>query len=427
MFLNAFSIYLRPKVIAIFFLGFSSGLPLALTASTLSIWLTEAGVDKTTIGLFAIVATPYALKFLWAPLIDMFPLPYFTRIFGRRSGWMILAQLMLVNFTILLGFTDPWQHPWQTAILAFCLSFASATQDIIIDAYRVEILDKDEQGAGAAMIVFGYRVGMLISGAGALFLAEYYSWSVVYFLMALCVTVGIITILFAGEPEILRPSAVKLKHEKAIEWLRRIIISPFADFTHRHGWLLILLFVIFFKFGDALAGVMTNTFFIEVGFSKADIATIIKLYGFAATLAGSFIGGVLVYRLGLVKSLWIGGTFQMLSNLLFALQAVVGYDKELLAITIGFENFSSGIGTAAFVAYLSSLCNISYTATQYALLSSLSSIGRTWLSASAGYLSVQLDWTYFFILTTFAAIPGLIFLSMLTRYIPLTVAGRRRD
>ncbi len=424
-------IYCHPKLITLFFLGFSSGLPLALVSisATLGIWLTETAVDKTTIGLFAIVATPYTLKFLWAPLIDQFSLPYLSQLLGKRTSWMILSQLMVIISMILLGNSDPWEMPWQTALLAFLLAFASATQDIVIDAYRIETLEEKQQGLGAGMAVFGYRVGMLVSGAGALYLAEYYSWSVVYLLMATCVAVGIITILIAGEPP--QPSSVLPtsvpKTGRLSAWLNRAVLTPFTDFIHRRGWYIILAFILFYKFGDALAGAMSSTFFIEAGFSKVEIANINKLFGFIATLLGTFVGGTLIYRIGLVKSLWICGILQMVSNLMFALQASVGYNTELLAITIGFENFSSGMGNAALVTYLSSLCNISYTATQYALLSSFSAMGRTWLSASAGYLVEQLDWVYFFILTTFAAIPGLIFLSILTRYIPQTVVAKVRE
>lgn len=424
---RSLALYLHPKLITIFFLGFSSGLPLALTAATLSIWLTEAAVDKTTIGLFAIVATPYTLKFLWAPLVDQLSLPYFSKLLGKRTSWMILSQVMIIICIIALGSTDPWENPWHTALFAFLLAFSSATQDIVIDAYRVELLEQKQQGLGAGMAVFGYRVGMLVSGAGALYLAEHYSWFVVYLLMATCGAVGIITILLAGEPDCSLSNTIKTQHDTVSSWLKRAVISPFSDFVHRRGWLLILLFVVFYKFGDALAGAMTNTFFIETGFTKAEIATIIKLYGFIATLLGTLAGGTLVYKIGLVKSLWVCGILQMVSNLMFVMQAMVGYNTELLAVTIGFENFSSGMGNAALVTYLSSLCNISYTATQYALLSSFSAMGRTWLSASSGYLVEQFDWVYFFMFTTFAAIPGLIFLSLLTRYIPQTIVVKVRE
>lgn len=335
---------------------------------------------------------------------------------------MIFSQLLLIGSTVALGSTDPWEHPWHTAMLACLVAFCSATQDIVIDAYRVEILDKDQQGPGAGIIVFGYRVGMLVSSMGALYLANSYNWFAVYILMATCIAVGIITVLLTGEP---KSSAIEArthaKKESVRDWLNRGVVMPFADFLHRRGWMTILLFILFFKFGDALAGVMTNTFFLEVGFSKKDIADIGKLYGFIATIIGSMVGGVMVYRIGLVKSLWIGGSLQLLSNLMFALQAVVGYDKGLLAITVGFENFSGGMGNAAFVAYLSSLCNISYTATQYALLSSFSAMGRTWLSASSGYMVEQWGWVQFFLFSTAAAIPGLIFLSLMMRLIPQTV------
>jgi MFS transporter, PAT family, beta-lactamase induction signal transducer AmpG len=423
---RSISVYLHPKVLAVFFLGFASGLPLALTGSTITVWLTEIGVNITTIGLFAAVSTPYALKFLWAPFVDQLRLPVLSRLFGQRRSWMILSQLTLMALIALLGGCDPYENPWRTAMIAVMVAIASATQDIVIDAYRVELLKPEQQGAGAAMSVFGYRVGMLVSGAGALFLAEEYSWPSIYNLMAACVGVGILTVLVTGEPRRMQEQTLSLYEKAKLSreqqqqlqgWFNKAVINPLADFLRRKYWLVMLLFVVFFKFGDALAGVMTNPFLIETGFSKSDIAMIVKTYGFFATLTGAFIGGVLVYRLGMIKSLWICGILQMLSNLMFAVQATVGYDKTLLAFTIGIENFASGMGTAAFVAYLSSLCNLSYTATQYALLSSLASVGRTWLSTVSGFLVEKLDWFYFFVVSTLAAIPGLILLAILSRHV----------
>lgn len=423
MFFRSLSVYLHPKLLAVFFLGFSSGLPLALTGSTLSVWLTEIGVNLTTIGIFAAISTPYALKFLWAPFIDHIQIP-FLKPLGRRRSWMLLSQAALILFIVLLGYTDPYETPWQTAFFALMVAIASATQDIVIDAYRVELLDDKQQGAGAAMSVFGYRVGMLISGAGALFLAEEYGWPTIYQCMAACIGIGIVTVLITGEP--LRCAQLSFlenakmareKTERLRGWFKHAVIDPFADFLQRRYALIILLFVVFFKFGDALAGVMTNPFLIETGFTKSEIAMIVKTYGFFATLAGTFTGGVLVYRYGMVKSLWVCGILQMLSNLMFAVQATIGYDTAVLAFTIGVENFAGGMGTAAFVAYLSSLCNISYTATQYALLSSLASVGRTWLSTVSGFLVEQMDWFYFFLFSTAAAIPGLILLKLLNHYV----------
>lgn len=416
---SSISIYLKPRLLAIAFLGFSSGLPLALTLSTLTVWLTEAGVDKTTIGLFAAIGTPYALKFLWSPFIDGLSLPFFSRWLGRRRGWMVFSQLLLIGAIIGLGTSDPASHPFITALWALCVTFTSATQDIVIDAYRVEILDEREQGAGAALIVFGARIGLLVSGAGALLLAEHINWHMVYFSMAACIGIGVITVLLVGEPKNHRTAEIETLTGTATKrfetWFVHNVLHPFTDFMKRPAWMVILLFVVFYKFGDAFAGVMTNPFLIDTGFSKTEIAAIVKSFGLVATLAGAFIGGTLVHKYGLVPSLWICGILQMFSNLMFALQAHVGHDLYLLGLTISVENLSSGMGTAAFVAYLSSLCHISYTATQYALLSSLTAVGRTWLSASAGWFVVQLDWVYFFVLSTMMALPGLILLVWIVR------------
>ena len=422
-FIRSLAVYRHPKVIAVFFLGFASGLPLALIGSTLSAWLTDVGVNLKTIGLFALVTTPYALKWLWAPLVDQLPIPYLSKVFGQRRSWMIVAQGALMAAIMALGATDPYETPLLTAFFAVMVAFTSATQDITIDAYRVELLKTEQQGAGAAMIVGGYRVGMLVSGGGALFLADATGddWLLIYGVMAACIMVGMVTILIMGEPRTVQERTTA--PTKIGEWLTKAVVSPFGDFFSRDYAILMLLFVVFYKFGDALAGHMTMTFLIETGFTKGEIATIVKFYGFFATLGGAFIGGAMVYRLGIIRSLWICGILQMLSNLMFVVQAHVGYDTTLLAFTIGAENLASGMGTAAFVAYLSSLCNISYTATQYALLSSMSSLGRTVLSAGSGFLVIAFgdnkepDWEYFFLFSTCAAIPGLIFLKLLTHHL----------
>lgn len=421
---SSVSMYCKPRILAIAFLGFSSGLPLALTLSTLSVWLTDSGVDKTTIGLFAIIGTPYALKFLWSPLIDGTSLPLLTQWLGRRRAWMIFSQLLLIIAIIGLGTSHPAHHPFITALWALAVAFTSATQDIVIDAYRVEILEEREQGAGAALIVFGARIGLLVSGAGALLLADHISWHLVYYAMAGCIGVGIITVLLVGEPKNHRLSELETMTGSTAKnferWLLHHVVDPFLDFIKRPDWAVILLFVVCYKLGDAFAGVMTNPFLIEVGFSKTEIAAIVKSFGLVATLLGAFIGGSMVHKWGIVPSLWVCGILQMLSNLMFALQAYIGHDIYVLSFTIGVENLSGGMGTAAFVAYLSSLCNISYTATQYALLSSLTAVGRTWISASAGWTVVQLNWIGFFIFSTFLALPGLLLLIWMVRITPKT-------
>ncbi|MCE2509486.1 MAG: AmpG family muropeptide MFS transporter [Alphaproteobacteria bacterium] len=413
---EAAEVYGDPRVLRLLLLGFASGLPLLLTASTLAVRLVEGGVTKTAIGIFALVGLPYAFKFLWAPLIDKLPVPFFTRLLGRRRGWIVFTQLTLILALAGLSFADPATAPLATAVWALLVAFCSASQDIVIDAYRVEILEERLYGAGAATLVFGYRVGLLVAGAGALYLASYFDWQTAYLAMAALMLVGLVTILFSPEPR--APAAEPLKGEgiqRLLNWLREAVLAPFADFLARPQWVVILAFIVFYKFGDAIAGVMANPFYLEVGFSKVEIANVSKLFGLGATLAGAFVGGMLVARYGILESLLVAGILQMASNAMFAVQAAVGNDISLLFVTIGFENLSGGMGTAAFVAYLSSLCHVAYTATQYALLSSLMSFGRTLLSTPGGWLADRTDWVVFFLLTTAAALPGLFLLLWIRR------------
>ena len=412
---GALAVYGDRRILCILFLGFSSGLPLALTGSTLSAWLAQGGVDKTTIGLFALVAIPYAYKFVWSPLIDGLRLPLLTRLLGRRRGWAVASQLALMAAIVSLGLVDPAQQPWTVAALAVVVAFLSATQDIVIDAFRVEILDEKSQGAGAAAVQLGYRVGMLVSGAGALFIAEFYGWTAAYVTMAALIAVGILTILINREPKASARAAEDRPAEGVAGWVKAHVVMPFADVLKRPDWAIILGFIVFYKFGDAVAGVMANPFYIETGFSLAEIAAISKLFGFIATLVGIVAGGVMVARYGIFRALLLCGFLQMGSNLMFSLQAIVGHDTSMLAVTIAVENFTGGMGSAAFVAYISSLCSFAFTATQYALFSSLAVVGRTMLSSGGGWLADQVDWVTFFVLSAAAAIPGLLLLAFLMR------------
>lgn len=417
---DSFRVYLHRRVLAVLLLGFSSGLPLALTGATLAVRLTEADVSLAEIGAFALVATPYSLKFLWAPLIDRMPLPLMTRLFGRRRGWMLTTQAALITALMLLGSIDPLTDPWGTAVLALIVAFCSASQDIVIDAYRVEILTPDQYGAGAAVVQLGYRIAMLVAGAGALFLASRMPWASVYLTMAALVGVGVVTVLANPEPAAAPPPPIAPGAPMMVRlavWATDAIANPFLDMVKRHGWTVvaILAFVLLYKLGDALAGVMANPFYIKMGFSKDEIAAVSKLFGFGATIIGSFIGGIMVARMGTFRALMLCGVLQMLSNLMFAAQAVVGHDIAFLTLTIAVENLSGGMGSAAFVAYISGLCNLSYTGTQYALLSSLASLGRTTLAASGGRLVEYLGWVHFFILSTVAALPGLLLLMWMMR------------
>ncbi len=426
---QASAVYLDRRIIAILFLGFSSGLPLVLTGSTLSIWLEESDFSKTAIGLFSLVGLPYTIKFCWAPLMDRVRLPWLGNRFGRRRGWALATQAMLMVGIFGLGQSDPEESLWMVAVWALFVSFASASQDIVIDAYRVELLDERQYGAGAAMVVGGYRVGTLVAGAGVLYLADAVPWSLAYAVMAVLVIVGSVTILLNREPKpTLRP-----RHEaRVMDWISRrahltgwrretatwaygAVLAPFADFMLRRWWLAILIFILLYKIGDSMASLMAGPFYLDLGFSKTEIASISKIFGFGATLGGAAIGGILVARYGIMWSLMACGILQMLSNLMFAAQAVVGADLAFLTLTIGLENAAGGMGTAAFVAYLSVLCNAAYTATQYALLSSLFAVARVVLPSVGGVVVDLTNWVTFFVLTTIAALPGLLILWWLMR------------
>ena len=412
--LASLAIYREPRLLAILLMGFSSGLPLALTGATLGIWLAEAGLSLTAIGLFALVGTAYNFKFVWSPIIDRLPLPVLTRLLGRRRGWAVVIQALLGLAIVALGFADPRIDPWWTALGAVAVAFLSASQDIVIDAYRVELLEEREQAAGAAATQVGYRFGMLAAGAGALYLATFFGWQATYAVMGALMGVGILTVLATREPS--REGTVAKPPEKGLAaWLQDAVVAPFADFVTRPGWILILAFVVLYKFGDALAGTVSSPFYVAMGFSKIEIANVSKIFGVVSTLVGVALGGIVTYRFGLMRGLIVCGVLQMLSNLMFAIQAMVGYDIAMLMATIAIENVTGGMGSAAFVAYLSSLCNVSYTATQYALLSSLAATARTMLSSSGGWLAESLGWVPFFLLTVLAAVPGLLLLVWLSR------------
>ncbi|ROP84367.1 PAT family beta-lactamase induction signal transducer AmpG [Stella humosa] len=423
------AIWRQPRLATVLGLGFASGLPLPLTFGTLSFWLAESGVSRTAIGLFALVGTAYSLKFLWAPLVDSLPLPVLTGRFGRRRGWTLAVQAALIAAIALLGLTDPAVDPALTAMAALAVAFLSATQDIVIDAYRIELLEPEEQGMGAAAIQWGYRGGMLAASAGALYAAAFGGWAVAYAVMASLMLVGVATVLLSPEPA--RPphpldpaaqppsSAATGGLARAAAWARDAVVAPFAEFARRPGWLAILLFVVLYKLGDALAGVMANPFYVALGFTKIEVANVAKLFGVAATLAGLAVAGLIVYRWGVYRSLLVCGLLQAASNLTYVLQAWAGHDVWVLTLTILLENFTGGMGSAAFVAYLSGLCSLAFTATQYALLSSLAAVGRTTLSASGGWLADRLDWVPFFLATTAAALPALLILLWLGRRFPI--------
>lgn len=429
---DAAMVYIDRRVLVVLFLGFSSGLPLALVGGTLSVWLREEGISRATIGVFTLVTMPYALKFLWAPLVDRLNPPVLGALLGRRRGWALLTQVLLAAALVGLGTSDPAADVWRTAWLAVVVAFCSASQDIVVDAYRVETLDERTQGAGAAIYVLGYRFGLMASGAGALFIAAAAGWEAAYLAMAALVGVGMITVLLAPEPKVAASAESRAREAHvaawlaarphlrgwradALAWLYAAVVAPFAQFMTRRAWPLVLGFIAVYKLGDVLAGNMAGPFYVDIGFSKEEIASVTKLFGLWAAIAGGLLGGLLVGRVGTVRALMIGGVLQMLSNLGFALLAAKGADVGLLALVVGIENLTGGVATAAFVAYLSGLCDVAYTATQYALLSSFFKLGGDLLGANAGWLAEKLEWFNFFLFSTAGALPGLLLLTLLLR------------
>lgn len=437
--LTAAGVYGDRRVLSLLFFGFASGLPLALTGDTLKAWFSDAGTDLTNIGLLSLIGLAYALKFLWSPLVDRCPLPVLTRRLGRRRSWILLSQVALIGALIAIALTDPKSAGFWTVLWAVIVAFASATQDIGIDAYRTEILEENQLGAGAANLVFGYRIGMLVSGGGALLLADMLGWFWAYIAMAAVMGCGIAVVLLNPEPKVRESAAQRQFRDQSertagrlrgmpkflrswLHWMYEAVVCPFAEFMMRPGWILILFFVAFYKYGDALLGNMAVPFYLDIGFSKSEIGVVSKGFGLAMTLVGAGLGGVLVARYGILKALLFAGILQAVSNLVFVGQAWVGYSLPMLATTISIENLTGGMGTTAFVAYLSSLCNVAYTATQYALLSSLTAFARTFFAAGGGWLADQTEhWVLYFILTTIAALPGLLLLVwMIKRFPPPT-------
>ncbi|MGJ4880880.1 AmpG family muropeptide MFS transporter [Bradyrhizobium sp. HKCCYLRH1073] len=422
---ESMAVYLQPRVLVVLFLGFSSGLPLALSGSTLQIWMRELGVDLGTIGLFALVGTPYTLKFLWAPLVDALHVPLLTRAFGRRRGWLVFAQLLLIAAILLLALTDPAHAPFMVALAALLVAAMSATQDIVVDAFRVESLPESEQAAGMAAYVAAYRIGMLVSTAGALVVVSAFensgltrpsSWMWGYVAMAGLVLIGTITALAATEPAQSQQAEAAMGADTALTRVMHAAAGAFVEFLGRRDALTALAFVVLFKFTDAFSGTMTAPFVIDLGFSKVDYAAIVKGVGLAATLAGGFAGGFVARRYSLAISLWIGGIVQALANLSFSWLAIVGVNQWALALAISAENLTSAIGTVIFVAYLSALCqNPLHTATQYALLTALAAVGRTYLSSGAGYVAKATGWPAFFVICVLVAIPSLVLLAWLQR------------
>ena len=433
-FARSLAVYLDRGVLIVLLLGFSAGLPLALAGSTLAIWMADKGVSLAAIGLFSLVGVPYTVKFAWAPVVDAWRVPVLCRRFGRRRGWLIFTQLLLMAAILFLGSCDPVGAPGLIAVGALLVTIASATQDIVIDAFRVESLDDDQQAAGMACYVAAYRGALLVATAGVIALVAVMEragvpgdavWFYGYGAMAALVLVGLAAVLWAREPETgaeAHPAQVP-----SMTRLTRTAVDAFADFLAKPQAVAVLVFVVLFKFCDAFAGVMTGPFVIDIGFDKAAYAAIVKGVGFAAVLIGGFAGGLIARGLPLITALWIAGLLQMASNLMFSWQAHMGVDHAALTATIAVENFTGGIGTVIFVAYLSSLCtNALHTATQFALLTALAAVGRTVLSSVSGFIAETSGWFTFFMLSALSALPALALLAYL-QHRGLFANDERRD
>ena len=380
-------------------MGFVSGVPLLLTITLLQAWLTDAGIAKSTIGLFALVGLPYSLKFLWAPIFDR----YIINSLGRRRGWLVVIQVILIISIIGLGMTNPSLSAFNVAVLALLVTFFSASQDIIIDAYRRESLLDEEQTLGASAYVLGYRIGALAAGAGGLILADYISYQLVYIFMAAVMFIGVFATMIADEP----------LQEEEPKSLRDAIINPFTEFFNRKGYnsaILILMFILLYKVGDTMAHSLSTNFYLDIGFTKSQIGTVVKIFGLVATLIGAFLGGLISLRIGLYKSLIIFGLFQAVATLGFAVLAAMGNYIGLLMIVISLENLAAGMGYTAYLAFIANMTNKEFTATQFALMTALMSIPRTFFSGSSGYLVELMDWEIYFIFCSLIAIPALIIL-----------------
>lgn len=409
---SALKIYKDKRMLIMLALGFSSGLPLALVAGTLVLWLKGAGVALSVIGGLSLIKTPFSFKWLWAPLVDKLKLPILSR-FGQLRSWAIFSQIVLMLAILGMSFSNVQTGLYFLVFFAVVVVFSAGTQDIVLDAYRINIFKEDEQAAGAAIFTLGYRLGMIFSGAGALFLSDIMPWQFVYQIMSLGVIIGLLTILLIKEPQ----KQNQHDYNNFPDFFKQSVIAPFVDFIKRPDWKVILLFIFFYRMSDAYMGQMTYAFFDDLGFSKTQIATASKIYGIAATILGGFIGGMFMNKVGMYRGLFWCAILQSISNFVYVIQAKIGYNFAFLCVSVAGDNIASGMATIAFVAYLSSLCNKKYAATQYALLSSLMALSRDIFAATSGKLAEVAGWNMFFVLTVLMGIPALLLLRILKKQI----------
>ncbi len=432
--LKSARIYAHPRVLGIAFLGFSAGLPFLLVFSTLSAWLTDYGISRSTIGFFSWIGITYSIKVFWAPVVDRLRLPVLGRWLGQRRSWMLLAQLGIAAGLLGMAYTDPAADLTAVALFGLLVAFASATQDITIDAYRIEAVEEERQAAMAASYIFGYRLALLVAGAGALYIAEFASWQIAYICMALAVIVGVVTTLAIAEPQKNLTIATVALEERVLafslsrahwpdslrrvgEWFLRGVVCPFIDFFERNGWFAFLLLGVIglYRISDITMGVMANPFYLDLGFSKSEIASIVKVFGFGMTLVGSAVGGVVVVRFGLERILLVGAILVALTNLLFAVMASFPADEFLLMLVISADNFSGGLANVVFIAFLSSLTNKAYTATQYALFSSLMTLPGKFIGGYAGVVVDAFGYSSFFTYAAALGVPAVVLIIVLTK------------
>ncbi len=432
---EAARIYRHPRVIVMLFLGFSAGLPYLLVFSTLSAWLRDFGVSRTAIGFFSWVGITYSIKVLWAPVVDRLRLGWLTARMGQRRSWMLLAQVGIASGLLALASLDPQSQLVLIAVAALVVAFGSATQDITIDAYRIEAVAESLQAAMAATYILGYRVALLMAGAGAFYVADFASWAAAYVIMAALMGVGMITVMVIVEPEHIRdPGAVEMERRisafmqrhahlpdglrRLVAWFSGAVISPFVEFFRRNGLLAIaiLLFVAVFRISDITMGVMANPFYLDLGFSKSEIASVTKVFGFFMTILGSAVGGLLVVRFGIMRPLLLAAVLVACTNLMFAGLAAIGADLRLLAVTISADNLSGGLANVAFIAYLSSLTNKAYTATQYALFSSLMTLPGKIIGGFSGVIVDASGYVFFFVYAAAVGVPGILLILFLMRH-----------
>jgi MFS transporter, PAT family, beta-lactamase induction signal transducer AmpG len=391
------TIFFSRRMLVAFVMGFCAGLPLLLTMGVLQAWMKEEGLDLTWIGMISLVQIPYTWKFLWSPFLDRFTLPFL----GRRKGWLFISQLALIGAIVFLGYSDPVNRAGMMVTAAVLVAFFSASQDIVIDAYRREDLPDDELGLGSSMYIYGYRLGMLLAAGGGLIMADHMPFSMVYLIMAGCMVPGILTTLLTPEPKV---------NVDAPQTMKAAIVSPLSDYFRRRNALWILVFILLYKIGDTMANAITMPFYLEIGFSKTEIGTVVKFFGTGATLIGAFLGGIILLRAEINRCLWMFGVLQALSTAGFAVLARIGYSITALSAVIAFENLSSGMGTAAFMAFIASITNKKFTATQFALLTSLIGIPRAVASSITGIMAKHFGWESFFIACTLIAVPGMLLL-----------------